>query len=448
MALTYTGSTGIFTNLGSVIARVIECGEDIEDWESKLDLIQDSFEPAEMQAAEAPLIGYVQEIQQSLGNTRASLSNLCVLRLQDFTTVVQPLGIPSDDIGSILYALISQMVLDTASVNASTVTIGSVTAASGNTGNGTVIVDGTLDGYSIHVGNGIAHPAYLGRLTELAVSETMTFRVTSDSYADGLTSGEETLSWNGQPALNGTWEPGEEGSGDGPSLTTLQAGSILSNMDFEAWSVTNTPDNWTMVGTVTTHYARESSVIYRGTYALKMIGDGAQATISASQAVAITSIKPLQRYCVSIRYRISTTDTASQTFSVKFTGTGYTEGATEKITVLGNVMPTSYTLGYFFVNIPAVIPSDFALKISWAGTPNSGKTVYVDDVGFAPVDWHNGLCAVAIAGSTPFVKGDSWTTAIVNDQTGLIQEFFRRGFGIQLPSLTTSAETISDGLVV
>lgn len=447
MSLTYTGGTGIFTNIGAVIAAINECGEHVEDFDTRLDLIQDSFELAEMQTAEAPLIGYVTQAQQSLANAQYSMANLATLRLQDFASVVQVLGIPSSDMSQVIPALISQMVLDTASVDASTVTIGSVTAAAANVGNGTILVDRTLDGYSIPIGGGISHPAYLGRLTELSITETMKFVVILDSYADGQTSGQESLIWNGQPGLIGTWSLGEEGSGQGPGLSTLQAGTILENMGFETWTVTNTADNWTLdTGTIATNFAQQTSGanVYRGSYSAKFIGTGAAASISITQPISATRVKPMQRYCCSIRYKASGTDGEGVAFTVKLTGTGYSEGSTERIVVAGGSLPTSWTLGYFYVNLPAVIPSDLNMSISFTGTP--AVTIYVDDLGFSPVVWHNGVNAVAIAGATPFVKGDSWTVAITNDQASTFNEFFRRAFKVQLPSSSLSAETISDAL--
>lgn len=446
MTIAYTGDGGLFTDLGSVIKAVNEVDPMLEGLDYDYSLIETSLSYGNQSDALDPALGIVSGAKSSLVGLRSSYSQICELRLQDYLTVVQILNLPSDDIYSILKALITKMNADTASVNASAVTLGSVTAGSGNVGNGTVLVSATLDGYSSPTAFAQPHPAYIGLLSQLSVSETETITVTADSYANSATAGEETLSISGWVPLDSAWSQGVEGSGDGPSLQTLQAGTILSNMDMETFSVTNTPDSWTILtGTVTTNIARESSVVYRGTYALKFIGTGAAASISVGQSIAASRLTPLRRYCCAFRYRASAAEgLAGKTFTVQMTGTGYTAGSTEKVTMDGTALPTSYTLGYFFVNMPSVIPSDMKMVISFTGTPT--VTLYIDDFGFAPVEWHNGIGFAAVAGSTNFVNGDTFTLEVTNDQAGTFQEYFRRQWGVQLPSNTSGAETISDAL--
>ena len=213
-------------------------------------------------------------------------------------------------------------------------------------------------------------------------------------------------------------------------------------MGFEDFSTTDTPDGWTIVaGVVTTNIARESSIVYRGTYALKFIDTGI-AAITIKQSIPESQLVPLQRYCCSFRYRAAAADGAGVDLTVKFTGTGYTEGTTEKSVINGVAFPTSYTLAYFFVTMPEVIPSDFGLNVTLTGTPT--EIFYLDDFGLAPVTYHNGLAFVVIAGATPFVKRDLFT-ADVSMTDGVIQRFMIRNYGTMLPS-SAAAPTISDNL--
>lgn len=446
MAITYTGSGGLMTDIGSVVAQVNMCQYDLEDWDTRYGEIEAALSVGDQAKALQPVLGIVTGIQNTISGVRSQLAQTCDLRLQDFETVVQILNISSTSTSSILYAMINAMIADSATINGSVVTLGSVTAASGNVGNGTVLVSSTLDGYSPVASSVNPHPAYLGLASQFSVSETETIKVTGDSYASGRTAGQESLVVNGWPSIGSAWVYGTEGSGTGPAFSTLQSGSILSNMTFESFTTTNTPDNWTILtGTVTTNIARESSVVYRGTYALKFIGTGAAASISVGQSIAATNLNPLRRYCCSFRYRASAAEgVAGKTFTVEMTGTGYTAGATEKVTMDGTALPTSYTLGSFFVNMPSVIPSDMKMVISFTGTPT--VTLYIDDFGFAPVTWHNGLGFAAVAGSTNFVNGDSFTVSVENDKAGAFQEFFRKNYKVQLPSKTDGTETILDDL--
>jgi hypothetical protein len=444
MAITYVGAGGLFTDLGCVIAQVNDVALDLEDWNDRLDLIQSVLADNQDVALE-PAIGIVDSIKSSLSGTRASLSAICDLRLTDYDTIVSQLLISSTDIVSVLDAMIYRMRTDSEYIRGSVVTIGSVTAASSNIGNGTVLVTKILDGYSSPASNFQPHPEYLNLNSEVSVDETIRVLVNGDSYSERTTAGQESLSINGLPSENEKWGVGVEGSGDGPSISTTQAGGILENSSFELFSTTNTPDSWTIVtGTVTTNIASEAAIVYAGSYALKLIGTGAAASISVSQAVA-EAVSPLRGYCCTFRYRASAAEgVAGKTFTVSLSGTGYTAGASEKVTMDGTALPTSYTLGSFFVNLPSVVPSDLAMVISFTGTPT--VTLYIDDFGFTPVTWHNGVGIAVVAGSTNFVNGDYFTFTVDNNKAGTFQEYFRRNYEVQLPSKTDGTETISDTL--
>ena len=444
MTISYIGAGGLFTDLGVVVLQTNEVQSDLDDWDARLNEMQAVLADSQDVSLE-PAIPMVNSIKSALANTRSEMARMCDLRLTDLETVIQPLLISTTSTSAVLKALITEMGVDSESIVGSVVTVGSVTAGASNVGNGTVLVSSTLDGYSSPASNAPSHSAYLGLSSQFSVDDTIVVLVTSDSYSQRSTAGQESLAVNGLPGIGSKWGVGEEGSGAGPSMQTLQAGGILSNPSFESFSVTNTPDSWSILtGVVTTNIARESTITYRGTYALKFIGTGVAASISVSQTVA-TSVSPLRRYCCSFRYRASAAEgIAGKTFSVKLTGTGYTAGATEKVEVDGTTLTTSYVLGSFFVNLPKVVPSDLAMVISFTGTPT--VTLYVDDFGFAPVTWHNGVGIAVVAGSTNFVNGDLFTFTVDNNKAGAFQEYFRRNYNVQLPSKTDGTETIPDSL--
>ena len=444
MSIAYVGAGGLFTDLGSVIAQTNEVQTDLEDWDDRLGVIQNAMADSQ-DVALAPAIGVVDSVKSSLAGTRSALSAICDLRLTDYVTIIQELMISSTDINAVLRSLIFRMNVDAEYISGSTVTLGAVTPGAGNIGNGTSLVTTVMDGYSSPASDVQPHPSYLGVNSEFSVDETMTLMVTADSYSNRSTAGRESFSVNGLPRSGSKWGIGVEGSGDGPAMSTVQAASVLLNQSFETFSTTDTPDSWTIVtGTVTTNIARESVITYQGSYALKFIGTGAAASISVSQLVA-SSVSPLRSYCCAFRYRASAAEgVAGKTFSVKLTGTGYTAGASEKLEVDGTTLTTSYVLGSFFVNLPSVVPSDLSLSIAFTGTPT--VTLYVDDFGFAPVVWHNGVGIAIVAGSTNFVNGDYFTFTVDNNKAGTFQEYFRRNYGVQLPSKTNGTETISDAL--
>lgn len=443
-AIVYTGDEGLFTHIGVVIRSINEMPDDISVWDERQAEIQDVFELGEQQDAEASLIGICSGMQNTLASVRNSLSTICDARLQDYDSVIAILGIPTNSVQSVLNSLIYKMISDSATVNRSTVTVGTVTAAGTNVGNGTILVDKVLDGYNSPINGATSHPAYYNVDSEFSVVDTISFVCNKDSYTDRSTSGQEAFSQFGTVALTDKWSVGTEGAGQGPSIGTTAAGTILRNMDFETFTTTNTPDNWTIAaGVVTTNVQQSTSGgnYYRGISAVKLIGTGV-AAITLTQAISSSSVNPLRRYCCTVRYKASATDLVGVVFTVRLTGTGYTEGSTEKISIVGTSLQTSWTLANFFVNIPSVVPSDLKLQISLSGTP--AINLFVDSLGFAPVTYFNGVCAIAVPGSTDFVRNDTFTVSIDNDNSGSFSNFFRRNYSIQLPSAASG--TISDGL--
>lgn len=448
MALDYDGSpNGIFRQIGVCVKYIDLFATDASDLDTDRDAIEDNYEAADQADKSSSVRSAFDGLKSSIFGVREQLRQTAELRLQDRVSVINELDLATDSIDTVLRELVRRMVIDSETVDASTVTLGSVTAASGNTGTGTILIGKVLDGVT-EPGSGLqTYPELNGVDSQLAVtSETMTINCVGDSYTDGATEGSEEFEWYGEITGDGGFNDPEGGSGTGPTLTTVNADNILDNGDFEDWSGSS-PSDWTVaVGTAGTHVQQEIVEIYRGDSSLELTGTGAQATIAVTQAVDTAGLVPGKRYIVTFWYKASAVDTASQSFTVKFTGTGYTEASSEKVTVLGDVFDTSWTLKHFYINLPLDIPEDWTLDIRAAGTLGSGKKIYFDDVCFAPVNWHGGIHAVVVAGQTAFVRNDRSTFTVANDNAGLFQRFFRRGFGIQLPSVTDTSETIADSL--
>lgn len=443
-SLTYTGDSGIMTHIGILIRSINEIPDLISEWDDRETEIQDVYEAGNQEVAASSLIRTVDGIQSSLATIRTSLSAISDARLVDYSTVIAILLIPDASIASVLKNMIYHMISDAATINKSTVTLGTVTAGGSNVGTGTILLDKVLDGFNSPINGAVSHPAYNGVNSEFSVNDTLTAVCDKDSYTDRTVDGGETFNWYGSPALSQKWATGTEGAGQGPSLTSAQSGTVLTNGTFETFSTTNVADSWTYsLGVVTTNFAKTSVAgeFYRGSSGLKIIGDSATATLTVKQSVSSSQVTPLRRYCCAFRYKASATDTG-RTFTVKMTGTSYTEGSTEKYTIAGASLPTSWTLAYYFFNMPAVIPSDFALSVTYSSTPT--KNIFLDDLMLAPVLYFNGICGISVPGVTPFTRGDSFTMTVANDQSGRFQEYFRRGYSVQLPSSASSS--ISDGL--
>lgn len=340
----------------------------------------------------------------------------------------------------VLVELYRDMIDQAQSIKLNTVTLGSATADSGNTGNGTVMNDKVLDGVSVPFDGGFANLEWKGTNSELCVaSETMTLTCISDEDTDGLPAGEEIFLWEGeaQPDTPLGWKT--EGSGVSLSIPTLNAHNLISNRNFESWSA-NVPESWDLDnGTAGTHISQETlaSNVYRGDSAAKFSGDGAEATIQISQTIPLRLLTPNRRYLLTCFVRGSAA-IAAGTLTIQFESPsgGYTAGSTEKITMSSSDLSTQTTYGReeFYFTVPNKIPDDLELVVKITGTLTSAKDVWVDSLAFGPVEWGGGLNVAIVAGSIQFVRGDRFTFTVANDDIGAFQEYFRKRHRFQFPS--------------
>ncbi len=381
-------------------------------------------------------------LKGSITSWRQTLGGYCDRRLLDFDSVGTFLSLDRGaSVQTIVAALRRKMVTDSETVLKCVATVGSVTAASGNAGNGTAYVTSILDGYNPPVVDGQANVAYNGLTTEMTVpSETMTLECLADSATHGLTEGAEQFSLTGGPVYSGL-DYRAEGSGRGPAMVVADAGNnLLQNGNLEYWS-SNIPASWSLTsGTAGTHLLQETgaSNIYRGTSSAKFAGAGT--TIRISQSISPSRMQGRRRYFVGCAIKASATDSGA-TFKVRFSGTGYSEGS-DLISVAGSGFPTSWTRYGFFVTMPAPIPSDWALVVE-ALTLDTGKILYVDSLAVTPAIYHGGVGIALVAGSSRWLKGDRLTFTLANDDAGKFQTFFRKHYRAQLPSVASS-ETIDD----
>lgn len=458
MAMNYTTSpNGLFIQLGKIAkhynvqrADAIALGADVTE-------ILNSFQAMTSGAPDLMTEGFAtlgDSWQREYIARRSSLRGLALTRLQDRVTVLDEIGATSTDTTEILRKLIAAMILDVQTVDQSTVTVGAVSAAGTNEGNGIVLMTKVLDAVT-SPGSGAAgtYPPnrnYKDLNSELCVpSETMRFTCIGDSFADGLAEGAEAFSWEGRiPDAQHGYK--DEGSGVIGTITPINSVglNIVQNGDFESFT-SNAPDNWTIVaGTAGTHIVEETTLadVYHGENALRFDGDGAQTSIEIKYPISPAQVIGGKRYAVALRLKGSATIAAGAVL-ITFEGTGYTALTAEKIAIAAGSIPTAYTLESFFVNMPEVIPSDFRLVIRWSGTPTAAKKLWIDDLALGPVSYGGGVGAVIVRGNEPFARDDSYTSAISNNDAGLFQAFFRQNFGVQLPSDGSAAETIADSLL-
>lgn len=371
-------------------------------------------------------------------------------RLLDRDTILEQLAVGSStSIQEVFLELIRDMIANSKTIEETLVLIGgaATTAFTPATDVGTILSDGTviangiLDGVT-SPGSGMqACRDYLGVDTELAIAETMFITCVADADTNGLTEGEEEFEIIGQPPGQNVWDWRGEGSGDGPRIRTLQASGMIQNGEFESWSSSTVPETWTVTAGATSISRNVSAgAAKRGTYVFHILGAaGGTTDVTLDQAVTLT---PGKRYACAFWIKADPTMTTSGSLKVSLYGTGYTEASAERV-LLDNAalvaIGTTWTLKYFFVNVPFEIPSAMYLRINW-DNPQEAKYVDIDGLGFGPAEWHNGICFAVTPGALPFRIGDRFSLAITKSASGVFQEVFRRRWGVQLPSAAVPSE--------
>lgn len=435
-----------YTNLFTLLGKLVKGVNNVKAYYAELDTDRDAiYSVYNAQSKFALVSGLTDEYdgkKQSILSWISAINSRALTTLQDRDMILEqlPLG-DSTDITSILREIALDMIDNTESVAKNTVSVSSITKNCVNANAGTIILDTVLDGFNSPANGFSSQRFYADLNSEIALDDSVTMSCVLDSENGGTLDG-EIFRWIGKPRRPSPFHWQDTGSGSGPSFAVLNANSLVSNPDFENFSG-DSPSSWTIdAGTAGTHIFKETVNVYRGLAALEFLGNASQASIQVSQAVS--GLDPLRRYCFAVWIK-GTAGTSSGTLTIQFEGTGYTAGASEKISLSAATLAamTSYTLKSFHVTIPANVPDDLELVIKWTGTP-SAHSVYIDGAAFGPVQYCNGINGVIVAGSEKFLLGDELKFTIATDDGGVFQSWFRDCFSFQIPS--DASPSISDSL--
>ncbi len=315
---------------------------------SDLNIIISPYQSANMMGQISGVFNTYTSFQSQVQAWRQNLASFVDLTLQDPVTVGEIINVQSTDAQTIVAGLIEQALADSQTVQRSTVTLGSVTAPTtpANKGTGWILTTKILDGTSAPVQDGQANINYRGLSSEMAVpGETMLFQVVSDSESGSASEGGESWTWYGAlPYTVFDWH--QEGSGIGPGLTTADGISLVQDGNFENWTNSTTPSNWT-IAAGSALVGQETSTVFRGSSALKITGDGATAAATLTQ-VPSTMINRT-RYCVPVQVQASSVPAAGRLL-IQFTGTGYSAASltdtVQTVTVSGTPTGGYYTLSW------------------------------------------------------------------------------------------------------
>jgi hypothetical protein len=449
MSIPLDGFEGFFTRLGRIAYSVAlhnsYRGSTIG---TRADIISDQFNSSQQPVRDL--------LYQNLAQQRAQMSawpaydaQMVRQTLIDMANASNPLSAKTVQVA--MTALIAQMVADSDTVQANTVSV-SVATGSGNVGDAVCIA-------SVKNAAGIN--------MEYVIPELIVLTATNDSQSGAVTAGYESWSVK-SPVAQGdllSWD-WPKGSGVSASITAVPADDggqqLLTNGDFEDWTVSNTPDNFAiLVGSAGTTILR-AAVPYRGTYSLSFVGNGSQLTSVAQEFNDSTDgttyrLLPSTVYALCVSVKVSATPSGGVlAFSlVDSTNAVINNDAGDANTIskdLTTVSTTWVRVSGFF-QTPALLPAEpLKLAVRLTTALENAKTVYIDDLTMvAPLPAYAGGPYLAVfPGATATVLGDNFTVTVSNNLAGQLQTWCNRVFSMtsmnmQLPS-ATSSPSIPDSL--
>ena len=438
-----------YTNLFTVLGKYIKT---VDDHHALLSTIETLKGEIGTELENASLIRLFDSIPSTFDGFKSDVSgwissiiSQATVVLTDRDFVVEELPIINSDIESVLKGLIEDMVSQDEDVLESTVTIGSVTDNISDATSGDLLVDSTLDGITSPYPNAPAVKEYLGLTSQLAVdSDTVYCECISDASGDG----NETWKLFSKGSATSPYQIQEESAGEGPTLNTANSSAGLitvSNGNMETFTVADTPNNWTMTGTVTTDYSENnaSSYIFRNTSSLAI------STSGTSLKQQLNNVTKSKMYLTSLQVARPDTDVGTMDVVISIENSdGSTVYKTNTTTV--SVPSSSSDLFipvklYWWVD-DSVDTNDVYLKITVNNFVSSPTLdLYIDEVLTTCPVYYNGVNFTVLRGKTKYIVGDRFSVNISNDNAGTIQTFFRRAYDVQLRTIS-SGPSINDSL--
>lgn len=461
MAVTLTSTNGLFTRLGKLF-KIVERVQTHQTngtsgLEAEIEDFLDEYNTADMKYAEK-LVDQTTFWQLSAASIFSAVSSVArdtvIGMVNDDTTLNRKtLRLALDE-------LIDQMETSSDDVK------GNVFAVTG-TGDGGTAVTGTGDGYIItsRLNNkGIAFQNLHEDKSKIVCIK--------DAQVTG-TAGREKFSTVGeaiQPDIRHPDFPG--GYGQNTTLTVSDPSysnqssigrNSLNNSDFENFTTTDTPDNWTIVtGTAGTNIYEEGTVVHRGDKSLQFFGDLSGTLLHISQSFdtsgqSTVKLRPETRYAVSFwTHRETAASGGVIRFSIKDGDATILDSgnAALSVTVTSDTADTWVHHSFTF-STPAVLPDSAAFHIELTTAITSTANVYIDGVQLfrmGNLTTSSSFYVGIIPGATEFVVDDEFNISVTQSTTGKMQSFCNQflgleSMGLQLPFQTDGSETVSDSLI-
>lgn len=359
-----------------------------------------------------------------------------------------------DNVEESLKELVTQMEDNSESVDAASVSVTSpATAGSNNVGDGVCLV-------SVKRGDGLTN--------ELVFDEDLIATCETDSQEGSATAGQETFTIRGESAASDPLSHDyPKGSGTNVSITVIDAaqdssGNLLTNSDFEDFTTSNTPDNWSLdTGSAGTDFLEETTTVYSGSSSLEFVGDGSTAnaisqTFNSSNGTTGTLLGNAH-YGVVLWGRVDTAPAAGELTVDLYDGSSVIadeQSNNNSFTVDLTSIGTTFVAKAGIFITPRQLPSTIQLRIYFSSALSNTHSFFLDHVSFAPMTelYDGGVFASIHGGNTAFLIDDIFTLTPTNDYGGELQDWHDRIFGmkslgLQLPSNSGGSETQADSLI-
>jgi hypothetical protein len=472
MAVTLTGTGGLFTRLGKLfgLAKTIRQHQQAiaPTAATSTSGVRTIYSVFASTTGTLPMAtDLVRAVADEDVVADASLTTLAGIKAAAERTLVEMVDadtkLPSKTVPEAMRELAFQMNRDTQKVALTDFTVGATSYNGANTGNAVVVV--SVEAPKIIRDNVV----FSSKVTAQPYvrAETLTFSCAQDTKVAGVSSGSERWHVTGDrsfPNLDRRWRAGSgtammvtatSGDQDGGGSPGI---NILTNGDFEVFE-SNVPINWTLAtGTAGTH-VQSSTTAQRGASSLKIIGDGSNLTRLTQRLNSGTGtygkLKGDTLYLISCWVRADG-GAAPLAGVLRVSFRDGTDTVLSGMTF--NVDLTALTLSYVRYGLavvsPVNIPDEAYMVLELTTAITSTQAVLIDEVTVCEMTRlaPGGPGVAIVAGSTDSRRGDLATVAISNATVGEMNLELDRFFGLYdsgifLPSGTGTNITVADSLI-
>jgi len=465
MALTYTGTGGLFTRLGALIYMMDQVRAHQVNLKALLANVQAEYSSTDAWMIDV-LSGNIEpriaEAGNILNDVRAAAERT-ILEMC-FTEAIASGATNTmvrKDIREALVWLIRQMDADTKTIDGTTITKGALATGASNNGNGKFVY--LFDAPHVLLGSTADFPNIRTEILEV--------RCVEDGVSGAISRGSEVFEARGQPAYQGLDYRFPGGSGTLMRISTACASvdngipgqNILHNSDLED-QTSNLPDRFTVSsGTAGTEFLTETTAanVYRGTKSMKLAVTGS--TFKIRQRLAdfdgtLGRLTPDRPYVLGVAIKKAAGATGTFRISVQDSGGTIIGTANDfKLEQTISATTTSFVLYTNTVRSPRVIPSEIYLVVETTVAVAVAEA-YVDEIIIAemmPIA-PGGPAIAILAGSTDWSVDDNARYQFTNDADAGSMGEFARGFdrlfdmygkGLSLPADYAGTENILDSLI-